>query len=152
MALGNAGTTILHLSIDMLFSKCKRNDTYILAKTDSISSLYSSQIACTSVAALLHYLYLTACMIMLADGIEFVLYVMYVFHVKRRKETVLLLATCYGKHNGNELFRFHSTCYEIYTRFLFHCSYIIVRGRFMGFSYPYQSLYEQIRTYYLISE
>ncbi len=45
----------------------------------------------------MHYIWLVAFFIMLADGIEFILYVVYVFHVKRRTETFLLLFTCYSK-------------------------------------------------------
>ncbi len=52
---------------------------------------------CTAVAVALHYIWLTAFFIMLADGIEFILYVVYVFHVKRCMETFLLIFTSYGK-------------------------------------------------------
>lgn len=52
---------------------------------------------CTAIAVAMHYIWLVAFFIMLADGVEFILYVVYVFHVKRRTETFLLLFTSYSK-------------------------------------------------------
>ncbi|KAK2175579.1 hypothetical protein NP493_725g01004 [Ridgeia piscesae] len=51
---------------------------------------------CTIVAALLHYFYLAAFFIMLAEGIQLLLYIVYVFHVRRKRETAMLLIASWG--------------------------------------------------------
>ncbi|KAI0236869.1 Adhesion G protein-coupled receptor L3 [Lamellibrachia satsuma] len=54
------------------------------------------QFACTIIAALLHYFYLAAFFIMLAEGIQLLLYIVYVFHVRRKRETAFLLFASWG--------------------------------------------------------
>ena len=58
---------------------------------------FQSQEVCTTVAVLLHYFFLAAFFIMLAEGIELLLYIVFVFHVRRRRETALLILTAWGK-------------------------------------------------------
>lgn len=47
-------------------------------------------------AVLLHYFYLAAFFMMLAEGIQLFVYVAFVFHAKRIKETALLIVTAWG--------------------------------------------------------
>ena len=55
-----------------------------------------TQDVCTAIAAMLHFFYLAAFFIMLAEGVQLVLYIIYVFHVRRKRETaaMLVLAWC----------------------------------------------------------
>jgi len=50
-----------------------------------------SEVGCKVVAALLHYFFLASFFIMLAEGVQLVLYVIFVFHQRRKTETALLL-------------------------------------------------------------
>lgn len=71
------------------------------------------QFACTIIAALLHYFYLAAFFIMLAEGIQLLLYIVYVFHVRRKRETAFLLFASWGG-------------YRTVTRRLFSEIYIVI--------------------------
>jgi hypothetical protein len=55
---------------------------------------------CTVIAVLLHYFWLVAFFLMLVEGIELVLYIIYVFHVHRKRETAMLVITAWGKVNA----------------------------------------------------
>ena len=58
---------------------------------------YSFQSVCTAIAAFLHYFFLAVFFIMLGEGIQIFIFVQYVFHVKRYRETYILMAMGWGK-------------------------------------------------------
>lgn len=49
------------------------------------------QVLCTVISVLLHYFYLAAFFIMLAEGVDMLLRIVYPMHVRRKRETTLLL-------------------------------------------------------------
>jgi hypothetical protein len=55
------------------------------------------QVACKVTAVLLHYFFLAAFCLMLAEGVEMLLYIMFVFHIRRRAETAALIFAAWCK-------------------------------------------------------
>ena len=54
------------------------------------------QTVCTIISGFLHYLFLSAFFIMLCEGVELIMYIVLVFHVRRMRETVALLVFGWG--------------------------------------------------------
>jgi 7 transmembrane receptor (Secretin family) len=64
------------------------------------------------IAVLLHYFYLVGFFMMLAEGVEMLLYIVFVFHIRRRAETGALIfaAWCKSAHvsiNSLHIISFH---------------------------------------------
>jgi len=55
------------------------------------------QVLCLVIAVLLHYFYLVSFCMMLAEGVEMLLYIVFVFHVQRRSETAALIFVAWCK-------------------------------------------------------
>ena len=55
------------------------------------------KIGCTIVAALLHYFFLAAFFIMLAEAVHMYIFVVKVFHHKSMKETARMLLAAWGR-------------------------------------------------------
>ena len=55
---------------------------------------------CTAVAVLLHYFFLAAFFLMLAEGIQMLLYIVFVFHTRRKRQTAALIfaAWCQSRY------------------------------------------------------
>ena len=52
---------------------------------------------CISISVILHYFFLAAFFLMLAEGVEMLLYIVFVFHVRRKSETAALIFTAWCK-------------------------------------------------------
>ena len=77
---------------------------------------------CTVIAAALHFFYLSAFFIMLVEGVQLLLYIIYVFHVRRKRETALMLVLAWGTYSGEVYVREGAvlvltwcTCVEVFT-------------------------------------
>jgi len=57
----------------------------------------SIQGGCIAVAVLLHYFFLAAFFLMLAEGVQLVIFVFFVLHVRRKSESAFLIASGWGK-------------------------------------------------------
>ena len=60
------------------------------------------QAICVAIAVSLHYLFLAVFFIMLAEGIELLLYTVFVFHIKTHRETVALLIGAWGNNTYSD--------------------------------------------------
>jgi len=56
-----------------------------------------TQVWCKATAVMLHYFFLAAFFLMLAEGVQMLLYIKFVFHTRRRRETAALIFTAWCK-------------------------------------------------------
>ena len=55
---------------------------------------------CTATAVLLHYFFLAAFFLMLAEGVQMLLYIKFVFHTRRKRETGALIFAAWCKYKA----------------------------------------------------
>ena len=53
---------------------------------------------CKAAAVLLHYFFLAAFFLMLAEGVQMLMYIVFVFHTRRKRETAALLFSAWCKY------------------------------------------------------
>jgi hypothetical protein len=83
-------TVLLNLCVALIIAY-----SLFLLGADKIDSSGYSMDGCRAIAALLHYFFLVAFFIMLIEGVELVLYIIFVFHVRRTRETIMLIAAAW---------------------------------------------------------